>query len=110
LWLLHWWFYSLEVSYKRAVVGWTIAINASITPAILAISVYVPIAVAISAGLGGIAAYGARELSKFTVDDYKKILAIGCEEASKWITSEPTSPVDANSENDVLEKELENRG
>jgi hypothetical protein len=110
LWLLHWWFYSLEVSYNRAVVGWTIAINASITPAILAISVYVPIAVAISAGLGGIAAYGARELSKFTVDDYKKILAIGCEEASKWITSEPTSPVDANSENDVLEKELENRG
>lgn len=95
------------------VAGRTIAINAFLTPARLAICVSIPVAVAvhtISAGLGGIAVYGARELSKFRVDDYKKILAIGCEDASKWSTSEPTSPVDANSENDVLEKELQNRG
>ncbi|CAK9856866.1 unnamed protein product [Sphagnum jensenii] len=100
----------LEVSYKRTVAGWAIVINMSIAPAVLAICVSVPIAAAVSAGLGGIASYSAKELSKFRVDDYKKILAIGCEEASKWITSELTSPVDANSENDVLEKELGNRG
>jgi hypothetical protein len=97
------------------VAGRTFAINASISP-ILAISVSVPVVAhvhMISAALGalaGIAGYGARELSKFRVDDYKKILAIGCEEASKWSTSEPTSPVDANSEKDVLEKELQNQG
>ncbi|CAK9881404.1 unnamed protein product [Sphagnum jensenii] len=99
----------LEVSYKRTVAGRAIAINVSVAPAVSAICVSVPIATAVSAGLGAITSYGAKELSKFRVDDYKKILAIGCEEASKWITSELTSPVDANSENDVLEKELENR-
>jgi hypothetical protein len=93
------------------VAGWTTALNLSITPIFVtsAIAVSVPVAMAVSAGLRGID-YGARELSKFRVDDYKKILAIGCEEASKWSTSEPTSPVDANSDNDVLEKELQDRG
>jgi len=83
------------------------------TSAMLAIPVSIPVGLAvltISAGFFGTAFYGARELSKFRVDDYKKILAIGCEEASKWSTSEPTSPVDANWENDVLEKELQKRG
>jgi hypothetical protein len=86
--------------------GRTLAISASIAPAIFVVSVYVPIVAAVSVGLGGIA---ARKLSKFRVDDYKTTLAIGCEEASKWSTPEPTSPVDANAE-DVLEKELQNRG
>jgi hypothetical protein len=95
------------------VVAGTFAIY--LTP-ILAISASIPVVVPIAtisaalSALGGIAAYGAKELSKFKIDDYKKMLAMGCEEASKWSTSEPTSPVDANSDNDVLEKELQNRG
>ncbi len=91
--------------------GWTIAINGCITP-FNTVAIY-PVLLTlhtISAVLGGIVGCGASGFSKFRVDDYKKILAIGCEEASKWSTFVPTSPVDANSENGVLEKELQKRG
>jgi hypothetical protein len=97
------------------VAGQTFAISTAIN-FILVISVPIPVAVptymlpGAMAGLTAFAASSARALSEFRVDDYKKILAIVCEEASKWSTSEPTSPVDANWENDVLEKELQNRG
>ncbi len=49
-------------------------------------------------------------LSQFIVDDYKQILVIGCEEASKWSTSEPTLHVHTNLELAKLEEELQIRG
>jgi hypothetical protein len=44
---------------------------------------------------------------QFIVDDYKQILVIGCEEASKWSTSEPTLHVNANLEPASLEELLQ---
>jgi hypothetical protein len=46
----------------------------------------------------------------FIVADYKQILVIGCEEASKWSTSEHTLDVNANLELASLEEELQIRG
>jgi hypothetical protein len=64
----------------------------------------------IIAGFGvGVIGYVAK-LSELIVDDYKKILVIGCEEASKWSTSEPTLHVDTNLELASLEEELQNQG
>jgi hypothetical protein len=54
--------------------------------------------------------YAASALSQFIVDDYKQILVIGCEEASKWSTSEPTLHVHTNLELAKLEEELQIRG
>jgi len=54
--------------------------------------------------------YAASALSQFIVDDYKQILVIGCEEASKWSTSEPTLDVPTNLELAKLEEELQNQG
>lgn len=45
--------------------------------------------------------------TQFIVDDYKKIVVIACEEASKWSTSEPTLHVNANLEPASLEEELQ---
>ncbi len=59
--------------------------------------------------VGGVL-YAATALSQFIVDDYKQILVIGCEEASKWSTSEPTLHVHTNLEFESLEKELQIQG
>jgi hypothetical protein len=54
--------------------------------------------------------YVATALSEVIVDDYKQILVIGCEEASKWSTSEPTLHVDTNLELASLEEKLQIQG
>ncbi|CAM6037072.1 unnamed protein product [Sphagnum compactum] len=59
--------------------------------------------------VAGTVTYGAIAVTRFIVDDYKKILVIGCEEASKWSTSEPTLHVDTNLELASLEEELQNQ-
>jgi hypothetical protein len=58
----------------------------------------------------GVVSLVANALTKFLVDDYKQILVIGCEEASKWSTSEPTLHVHTNLELAKLEEELQIRG
>jgi hypothetical protein len=53
--------------------------------------------------------YVATAFSEVRVDDYKQILVIGCEEASKWSTSEPTLHVDTNLELASFEEKLEEK-
>jgi hypothetical protein len=53
---------------------------------------------------------GSLSIVPFIVDDYKKILVIGCEEASKWSASVPTLHVNTNLEPASLEEELQIQG
>jgi hypothetical protein len=60
--------------------------------------------------LAGGVVYAATALSQFIIDNYKQILVIGCEEASKWSTSTPPSYMYTNWELESLEKELQDQG